>query len=83
MRTKDPSTPEKLSNSSTVELPLRRSALLRIPQVVGLVGVKKSTIWKWSSEGKFPSPLKLSSRVTVWRAVDVLAWIEERSNLPR
>lgn len=83
MRPKNPFTPENLASASTVAPPPLRSAFLRIPQVVELVGVKKSTIWKWSSDGKFPSPLKLSSRVTVWRAVDVLGWIEERSKLPR
>ncbi|WP_430300738.1 helix-turn-helix transcriptional regulator [Ralstonia insidiosa] len=79
MRPNNPSSLNARSDLPSVAPSALHARLLRLPQVVELVGVKKSTIWKWASEGMFPSPLKLTKGVTVWRAADVLAWIEERS----
>ncbi|WP_392397926.1 helix-turn-helix transcriptional regulator [Ralstonia mojiangensis] len=83
MRPNNPSPLDTQSDLRSVAPLTLRARLLRLPQVVELVGVKKSTIWKWASEGAFPRPLKLSKGVTVWRAADVLEWIEERSKLSR
>lgn len=52
--------------------------LIRLPELVSLIGVKKSTIWKWVKQGNLPQPIKLSSRVTVWRLSDVYAYIHSR-----
>lgn len=49
---------------------------LRQAQVLALVPVSKSTLWRRVQAGSFPAPLKLSERVTVWRAEDVQAWIQ-------
>lgn len=49
---------------------------LRLPQVLSLIPVSRSTWWKGVSEGRFPKPVKLSERVTVWRASDVREYIE-------
>ena len=40
---------------------------------------KRTRIMQLVAEGKFPKPIKLSSRRLVWRARDVLAWIEQQS----
>jgi len=37
------------------------------------------TLWRMVKSGKFPKPLKLSSRVTAWKVGDVRAWIEAQS----
>lgn len=50
--------------------------LLRLPQVLERIPVSRSGFWKGVKEGRFPQPLKLSPRVTVWRASDVQAFIE-------
>jgi predicted DNA-binding transcriptional regulator AlpA len=44
----------------------------------GVVGVSKSTIFRWVAEGLFPAPTKLSNRVTVWRVADIRAWLQSR-----
>lgn len=54
-----------------------REGFLRLPQVLNLVPVSRSTLWQRVKEGRFPQPIKLSERVTVWRAADVLAFIQE------
>jgi prophage regulatory protein len=47
------------------------SGLLRLPQVLQLVPVSASTWWAGCKSGRFPKPLHLSKRVTVWRVSDI------------
>ncbi len=49
---------------------------LRITQVIQKIGVGKSTIWLWSKEGKFPKPIKISTKVTVWEEEKIDEWIQ-------
>ena len=49
--------------------------LLRIPQVMELTGLAKSTVWLWVKEGKLPKPIKLSPRVSVWKESELMAFI--------
>ena len=59
--------------------------LLRLKQIIGdesatppippLIPVKKSCWWKGVKEGRFPKPIKLSPRVTVWKETDIYAYI--------
>lgn len=49
---------------------------LRITEVSQKTGIAKSTIWLWVKENKFPKPIKLSPRITVWDESEVDEWIE-------
>lgn len=60
------------------ELPL--TGLLRIKQVLRFVPVSRSNWWQGVREGRYPQPLKLSQRVTCWRAADIRALIERRES---
>lgn len=48
----------------------------------GLIGVGKTTLWRWVKEGVFPQPIRLSDGVTVWRLSDVQKWLEEKAHHP-
>lgn len=50
--------------------------LLRSEQAAKMIGVSRSTFWKWVSEGKF-KPIKLGSRITVFRYRDIEAWVNQ------
>lgn len=63
-----------MKNSDTFQF-VRASALADI------LGVSKSTIWRWRAEGKLPDPFRLSSRVTVWELKEVLAFVEQKRDL--
>jgi len=39
-----------------------------------IIPVSKSTFWEWCRTGKAPKPVKLSERVTCWRAEDIEAF---------
>lgn len=53
------------------------TGFLREKHVLQLVPVAHSTLWAWVREGKFPAPLKLSDRITVWRSSDVQSFISQ------
>lgn len=57
---------------------LPATGFLRQPQVLALVPISKSTLWRRIQVRSFPKPLKLSARVTVWRAEDIGSWIVEQ-----
>ena len=54
--------------------------LLRINQVLALVPVGRSSWWEGCRTGRYPKPIKLGPRTTVWRAEDIAAFIENLGN---
>ena len=71
---------------------LPETGFLRLTQIIGnpkskppipaLIPVSKSTIWEWVKIGRFPRPIKLSSKVTVWKVEDIVSVIRGRQILP-
>jgi prophage regulatory protein len=58
---------------------LPETGLLRIRQIIapyGPIPVCKSTWWAGVKDGRFPKPMKLGARVTVWRVEDIRKLIE-------
>ena len=51
---------------------------LRIKDVMKKTSIPKSTIWLWVKEERFPKPIKLSQRVTVWKESDIDEWMESK-----
>lgn len=54
--------------------------LLRINQVLALVPIGRSSWWEGCRTGRYPKPVKLGPRTTVWRAEDIAAFIESLGN---
>lgn len=50
---------------------------VRLPVVVAVAGLGKSTIWKWCADGRFPKPIKLSPRVSVWPVSELRHWLAD------
>ncbi len=61
---------------STLKLP--ETGFLRQPQVLAFVPISKSTLWRRIQARTFPAPVKLSERVTVWRAEEIRRWIAQQ-----
>lgn len=61
------------------------TGFLRLSQIIGnpkavpptppIIPVKKSSWWAGVKSGKFPKPVKLGPRTTVWKVEDILALI--------
>jgi prophage regulatory protein len=73
-----PSTSATTPAASTAPLKLPETGFLRQPQVLAFVPISKSTLWRRIQARTFPEPVKLSERVTVWRAEDIRRWIAEQ-----
>ena len=52
--------------------------LLRLRDVISIVGMKRSWILQKVKEGEFPKPIKLSNRANAWRESDITQWIENK-----
>ncbi|MCY4368817.1 MAG: AlpA family transcriptional regulator [bacterium] len=52
--------------------------ILRPTEVVELVGVSRTTIWRWTKDGRFPKPVRLPTRSKLigWRSTDIEEWID-------
>lgn len=50
--------------------------LLRLHQVLARVPISRSSWWEGCRTGRFPQPIKIGPRTTVWRAEDIDAFIE-------
>ena len=50
---------------------------MRVPEILEIVPVSKSTWWEGVRTGRFPKAVKLSERVTAWRVEDIKALIHE------
>lgn len=55
-----------------------RDRLVRLPEVEGMTGCKKSAIYRMIGEGSFPKPVRLSSRYVAWPETAVLQWVQDR-----
>lgn len=59
---------------------MENQSLLRLPQVLKIVPISKSAWWQGCKDGRYPKPIKLGPRTTVWKASDIVAFMRQ---LPR
>ena len=55
--------------------PLPAEGYARLPQILAVIPVSKSTWWNGCKSGKYPKPVKLGPRTTAWRVSDIRALI--------
>jgi prophage regulatory protein len=55
---------------------LPATGYVRIAGLRTIIPLSDSTIWRRVRQGTFPAPVKLSPRVTAWKAEDVRAWLD-------
>ncbi len=58
---------------------LAENSLLRLPQVLALIPISKSSWWAGVKTGRFPKPVKIGPRTSAWRASDIAAVLESFS----
>lgn len=51
----------------------------RLPQVLYVLGISKTSFWAGIKEGRFPKPVKLGSRMVGWPVDEIRALIKELS----
>lgn len=59
---------------------LPETGFLRLPAILQIFPIGKSTWWAGVKNGRFPKPIKLGKRTTAWRVEDIKELIENCSN---
>ena len=67
-----------MSTSRPAEAPgtIPTIGYLRLKQVLQIIPVSSSAWWEGCKNGRFPKPIKLSPRTTVWKVEDIRAFME-------
>ena len=52
--------------------------ILRIQDVLDMLGISRACLTKWRSQGHFPQPMQIGPRLVGWRASTVEAWIDAK-----
>ena len=61
----------------------RQVQVLRLPQVIQLTGLCRSTIYQLEAEQRFPPRIKISTRAVGWLQGEVQAWLTKRVECSR
>lgn len=64
-----------MPQDSQAAIPAR---LLRLPQVLALVGLSRSPLYRDIAAGTFPAPVSIGARAVAWHEREVLEWIATR-----
>ncbi|WP_286869415.1 AlpA family transcriptional regulator [Sphingobium sp.] len=56
--------------------------LLRLPEVIARVGLRRSAIYQRMSEGRFPKSRSLGPKCAVWVEAEIDEWIRAVSRIP-
>jgi prophage regulatory protein len=79
--TTEPATGAVSATSSTTDATASAAPrLLRLPEVISRVGLRRSAIYQRMSEGRFPKCRSLGAKCSVWVESEINAWIKSVSN---
>jgi|GEM_PF-2454878 len=56
--------------------------VVRMPEVIEITGLSRTTIWRRERDGSFPPPIRLGgehTRAVGWREQDIYDWIDRLS----
>ena len=68
-------TPPESSSARTDSI---APVFLRMPTVMRMTGLGRSTIYRLIADQKFPCPVRLGPRAVAWRRSDLDRWSEAR-----
>lgn len=56
---------------------LPKTGFVRLPNILKVFPVSKSTWWAGVKNGRYPQPVKLSPKITAWKVEDIHTLINE------
>lgn len=60
---------------------LEDMAILRLPEVIKLVGLGRTSIYDMMAKGIFPRPVSLGRRAVGWVTADIRNWLQTRKTV--
>lgn len=62
------------------QISLPETGFVRLPTILKVFPIGKSTWWEGVKNGKYPKPVKLGQRTTAWKVEDIRSLINQYSN---
>ena len=59
---------------------VEQQPLLRLPAVLRMTGLSRSSIYKLMAMGDFPASHKITRRAVAWCSTDVTQWVDARTS---
>ena len=53
-------------------------SFIRLPEVLVICGLSRSTVYAYVQRGEFPAPVRLTTRTSGWVRGEVMAWARGR-----
>jgi len=57
-----------------------RAAVVRMRQLIVMLGLSRSSIYRFISLGQFPAPIRLGDKAVGWRVNEIEEWLNARPN---
>lgn len=57
---------------------LPETGFVRLPVVLAVIPISKSSLYAGIKKGIYPAPVKLSERTSAWRVEELRAFIEDK-----
>lgn len=57
--------------------PFPKIGFVRVPQILAVIPISRSSWWAGVKSAKYPAPIKLGANTTVWKAEDIHALIRQ------
>lgn len=54
------------------------TTVIRLPELLKLVPISRTTLWRMERDGEFPSRIRLGANSVGWDLAEVEAWLSER-----
>lgn len=61
---------------------LPADAVLRLPDVLALVGLSRASVYAMVGERRFPAPIKLTRHASAWRMGEIRTWLADPTGWP-
>lgn len=58
-----------------------KERILRLPEVIKITGLKRSSIYRLIGEGRFPQSVSLGARAVGWLESEIENWILEKAEV--
>ncbi|WP_336976075.1 AlpA family phage regulatory protein [Acinetobacter pittii] len=68
------------ANEAVLYPELPKKGYVNINDMLPHLPIKRSTVWKWAKNGRFPAPVKIHT-LTCWRCEEIHAWLKQYSNV--
>jgi prophage regulatory protein len=52
--------------------------LVRLPEVIGITGLRRSSIYARIQAGRFPTAIPLGGHAVGWIEAEIIQWVNER-----